>query len=129
MHKGFPLNLGIEITVGENNSGSGLVKVSSSGASESTICYDGFGPRTADVVCREAGHKEALSISSVKRTASSLSNISYSCLGSEMSLVTCPTAPFNVSDCTEGREAAVVCQTNGEPSICGLIHFVIFSFI
>ncbi|XP_033626816.1 lysyl oxidase homolog 3A-like isoform X1 [Asterias rubens] len=115
MEAGAVCNCSIEITVGENNSGSGLVKVSSSGASESTICYDGFGPRTADVVCREAGHKEALSISSVKRTASSLSNISYSCLGSEMSLVTCPTAPFNVSDCTEGREAAVVCQTNDEP--------------
>lgn len=104
---------GMKVTVGEDNSGSGLVRVLPDGAAEQTVCYDGFGPRTADVACREAGFAGALSISSVQRSDSALAGVSYSCDGSEISLAACPTASFNVSNCTEMREAVVVCQIKG----------------
>ena len=103
------------VTVGEQNSGNGVVRMTDkAGLQKETLCYDTLTPRTADVVCREAGFVGALSKTTAERTGNdTLTNIVYSCEGSEISLTACQKTKYNVSKCEGNIQAAVLCQKKG----------------
>lgn len=104
----------IKVSIGEGNVGSGVVSVKATGEDEGTLCYDTFNLRTADVACREAGFLGVLSASGTKSTSGNLLDVSYTCEGNEISLKACTRSYFNASECTDGKETAVVCQIDGD---------------
>ncbi|XP_022082373.1 deleted in malignant brain tumors 1 protein-like isoform X2 [Acanthaster planci] len=110
---GTNCDCGVIVTIGDGQAGRGLLKVRLIGSQESegTLCFDSFDLRVADVACREAGFPGALSFSEAEASTGPMLATSYSCTGSEISLKACVATAFNTSQCPEGKEVELVCQS------------------
>ncbi|XP_055654628.1 antigen WC1.1-like isoform X3 [Falco peregrinus] len=100
----------VQLTGGDSPC-SGRVEIHSRG-SWRAVCDSDFGPKAADVVCRELQCGAALSVVGAApfgEHAGPMWNGLLQCMGNESLLVSCPRGPPRDQPCTHGNAAGIIC--------------------
>ena len=98
-----------------SNFSAGRVEVFHSGK-WGTICDDGWDLDDATVTCRQLGYNnaiQALTRSEVPPGAGQIWLDKVACLGSELSLSSCPHSGWGNKNCGHDKDAGVLCSLTG----------------
>lgn len=77
-----------------------------------TVCDDRWGPKQAEVICRELGCGVALKAHGRAHFGRGTGPIwldDVNCVGTESALSECPASPWGANNCNHGEDAGVEC--------------------